>query len=174
MGFENNSISVPFHWSGGVLAVTIVTLVVLVGAGFYLESIKWPTSMLWLKYLLVIILLATVIVGVGYMPIQLKANNEKIKVGRLFGSLEVPLNEVVEIRRISKSHIDNSIRTFGSGGLFGYLGRFKNDRLGNYTMYATELNNLILIRTNDKKYVCSCSRSQKFVEYVNLQEVYEV
>lgn len=169
MDLENNYISLPFNWSGGVWAVTIVTLVVLAGTGFYLESLQWPRSMLWLKYLLTIILLTTVIVGVGYMPIRLKANDEKVTVRRLFGSLEIPLNEVIETRRIFKSDINGSIRTFGSGGLFGYLGRFKNDRLGNYTMYATELNNLILVRTSNKKYVFSCSRPQEFVEFVNLQ-----
>lgn len=169
MDLENNYISLPFNWSGGVWAVTIVTLVVLAGAGFYLESLQWPRSMLWLKYLLTIILLTTVIAGVGYMPMRLKANDEKVTVRRLFGSLEIPLNEVIDTRRIFKSEIDGSIRTFGSGGLFGYLGRFKNDRLGNYTMYATELNNLILVRTNNKKYVFSCSCPQEFVEFVNLQ-----
>lgn len=169
MDLEDNYISLPFNWSGGVWAVTIVTLVVLAGTGFYLESLQWPRSMLWLKYLLTIILLTTVIVGVGYMPIRLKANDEKVTVRRLFGSLEIPLNEVIETRRIFKSDINGSIRTFGSGGLFGYLGRFKNDRLGNYTMYATELNNLILVRTSNKKYVFSCSRPQEFVEFVNLQ-----
>lgn len=169
MGLENNSISIPFHWSGGVWAVTIVTLIVLAGAGFYIASLNWPTVMLWLKYLLTIVLLTTVIGGVGYMPIRLRANDEKITVRRLFGSLEMPLNEVIEVRRISKSDIDGSIQTFASGGLFGYLGRFKNDRLGNYSMYATELNNLILVRTSNKKYVFSCSRPQEFIEYVNLQ-----
>lgn len=169
MDLENNYISLPFNWSGGVWAVTIVTLVVLAGTGFYLESLQWPRSMLWLKYLLTIILLTTVIAGVGYMPIRLKANDEKVTVRRLFGSLEILLNEVIDTRRIFKSEIDGSIRTFGSGGLFGYLGRFKNDRLGNYTMYATELNNLILVRTNNKKYVFSCSCPQEFVEFVNLQ-----
>lgn len=169
MDLENNYISLPFNWSGGVWAVTIVTLVVLAGTGFYLESLQWPRSMLWLKYLLTIILLTTVIAGVGYMPMRLKANDEKVTVRRLFGSLEIPLNEVIDTRRIFKSEIDGSIRTFGSGGLFGYLGRFKNDRLGNYTMYATELNNLILVRTNNKKYVFSCSCPQEFVEFVNLQ-----
>lgn len=169
MGFENNSISIPFHWSGGVLAVTIVTLIVFAGTGFYIASLNWPTVMLWLKYLLVIVLLTTVIAGVGYMPIRLKADNEKIIVKNLFGSPKIPLSEVIETRRISKSEIDGSIRTFGSGGLFGYLGRFKNNRLGSYDMYATELKNLILIRTSNKKYVFSCSRPQKFVEFVNLQ-----
>ncbi len=56
MDLENNYISLPFNWSGGVWAVTIVTLVVLAGTGFYLESLQWPRSMLWLKYLLTIIL----------------------------------------------------------------------------------------------------------------------
>ncbi|CCZ09554.1 putative uncharacterized protein [Odoribacter sp. CAG:788] len=169
MSFENNSISVPFHWSGGVWAVTIVTLIVFAGAGFYIASLNWPTVMLWLKYLLTIVLLTTVIAGVSYTPIRLKANDKKITVSRLLGSLEVSLNEVIETRRISKSDIDNSIQTFGSGGLFGYLGRFKNGKLGSYTMYATDLNNLIFVHTNNKNYVLSCSRPQEFVKYVNLQ-----
>lgn len=169
MGLENNYISLPFNWSGGVWAITIVTLVVLAGAGFYIASLNWPTVMLWLKYLLTIVFLTTVIAGMGYMPIRLKANGEKITVRRLFGSLEMSLNEVIETRRISKSDIDGSIQTFGSGGFFGYLGRFKNNRLGNYSMYATDLNNLILVRTRNKKYVFSCSRPQEFVEFVNLQ-----
>lgn len=77
MSFENNSISVPFHWSGGVWAVTIVTLIVFAGAGFYIASLNWPTVMLWLKYLLTIVLLTTVIAGVSYTPIRLKANDKK-------------------------------------------------------------------------------------------------
>ena len=52
MGFESNSISIPFHWSGGILAITIVVSIILVGTGFYIASLNWPTVMLWLKYLL--------------------------------------------------------------------------------------------------------------------------
>ncbi len=36
-------------------------------------------------------------------------------------------------------------------------------------MYVTDMNNLILVRTGNKKYVFSCSRPQEFVEFVNLQ-----
>ncbi len=167
MVFENNSISVPFHWSGGVWTITIVSLVILAGSGFFITALKWPTAMLWLKYLLMAVFFITVIVGVGYTPMRLKANDETITVRRLFGSLEIPLNKVTGVSRISKSDIDGSIRTFGSGGVFGYLGRFQNDRFGNYTMYATDLNNLILIRTDNKKYVFSCTKALKFVDYIN-------
>ena len=44
MGFESNSISIPFHWSGGILAITIVVSIILVGTGFYIASLNWPTD----------------------------------------------------------------------------------------------------------------------------------
>lgn len=169
MRTEGNVFSVPFHWSGGMLAVTIVTLVVLVGASVMLISRNFPVSMLWLKYLLLVVFAATVIIGAGFMPIRLKADDEKVSVSRLFGLLEISRDEIIEAKQLLKSDIDNSIRTFGSGGLFGFLGRFNNDRLGNYTMYATELNNLVLIRTNDKKYVFSCSHPRELVNFINRQ-----
>ncbi len=131
-----------------------------------MESFRWPTEVLWLKYLLLLVFLITVLGLLGYMPIRLKAGRDKIAVSRLFGALEIPLSEVTSVVPISKSYIDGSIRTFGSGGAFGYLGRFKNKTLGRYTMYATELKHLVLVRTRQKKYVFSCTRSQEFVAYV--------
>ena len=89
MGFESNSISIPFHWSGGILAITIVVSIILVGTGFYIASLNWPTVMLWLKYLLIIVFFIAIIVGVGYMPIRLKADNGKIMVKNLFAVLIV-------------------------------------------------------------------------------------
>ena len=97
MGFESNSISIPFHWSGGILAITIVVSIILVGTGFYIASLNWPTVMLWLKYLLIIVFFIAIIVGVGYMPIRLKADNGKIMVKNLFGSPQILLSEVVEV-----------------------------------------------------------------------------
>ena len=93
MGFESNSISIPFHWSGGILAITIVVSIILVGTGFYIASLNWPTVMLWLKYLLIIVFFIAIIVGVGYMPIRLKADNGKIMVKNLFGSPQILLSD---------------------------------------------------------------------------------
>ncbi len=163
---ENRNISLPFHWSGAVWAMTLVFLLVLVGVGFHLESLGWPTEVLWLKYLLFLVFLVSFWVVLGYMPIRLKADGEKIAVSRLFGALEIPLSEVISVAPISKSYIDGSIRTFGSGGAGGYLGRFKNKTLGRYTMYATELKHLVLVRTRQKKYVFSCTQPEEFVAYV--------
>ena len=168
MSSENNCISVPFHWSASVCAITIVTLAFIAGGAFYIVSINWTIEMLWLKYLLVAVFIITVIVGISYAPIRLNANAEKITPRMLFRTLTIPLSEVTAVSKISERDISSSIQTFGSGGLFGYLGRFKNDKIGSYNMYATELNNLILIRTSSKIYVLSCSRPHEFIEFVNL------
>ncbi len=141
----------------------------IAGGAFYILSIKWPTDMLWLKYLMIAVFLITIIVGICFAPIRLSSNDEKITVRMLFSSRVIPLSEVTRVNRISKRDISSSIQTFGSGGLFGYLGRFKNDKLGRFNMYATDLNNLILIRTINNNYVLSCSRPNEFIEYVNFQ-----
>lgn len=169
MNTENNNISVPFQWSGTVCAITVVTLIILIGTGFYLETKIWPTGMLWLKYLLITVISGTILIGLGYMPIRLKADNEKITVSRLFGSLKIPVDRIIATRILQKSDISDSIRLFGSGGLFGFLGLFKNTNLGKYTMYATDLNHLLFIRTRNKKYVFSCSRSKELLEYIDLR-----
>jgi hypothetical protein len=46
----------------------------------------------------------------------------------------------------------------GCGGLYGYFGTFSNRSMGQFTMYATTMENLYLIRTADgQKVVISCS-----------------
>lgn len=169
MGLENNCISVQFHWGTDVLVVTILTLVVLLSAAWFTLVMEYPDQAFWLKYLSMAIIVGTIVIGSCYAPIRLKANGDKITIRLLLVLREIPLNEVIEVRKLSKFEVSGSIRTFGSGGLFGYLGCFKNNKLGNYTMYATEWNNLVLIRTNNKKYVISCTKAQDLVEYINSQ-----
>lgn len=166
MGMESD-ISIPVRWSTAILATTVVTVLVIAGSGLYLWTLDWPQMMVWLKYLLTVVFVLTIVICAGYTPVRLKANSEKITVTRLFKPIEIPICGIKEMKRIGKSDISDSIRTFGSGGLFGYLGRFKCTALGRYTMYATNLNNLVLIRTDTKTYVFSCSRPDELILHFN-------
>ena len=98
------------------------------------------------------------------MPLRLTFEDDKITLHRLIGPNYIPSKDIIELMAIPNSEIAYSIRLFGSGGLFGYLGKFRNKKLGNYTMYATNLNELILIRTNRKTYVFSCKNRDKLIE----------
>ena len=165
---KNNRISFPCTWSMGVTAITAITIIILVASTYFIWTDDFPSSMLWLKYTLIVVFIATIIGGLGYMPIRLTIENDKIILHRLFGAINIPIKDIIEIKAIENSETAFSIRTFGSGGLFGYLGKSKNKKLGYYTMYATDINELILIRTDRKTYVFSCRNRDKFIESVKL------
>lgn len=165
---RNDRISFPCTWSMGVTAITAITIIILVASTYFIWTDDFPSSMLWLKYTLIVVFIATIIGGLGYMPIRLTIGNDKIILHRLFGDINIPIKDIIEIKAIENSETAFSIRTFGSGGLFGYLGKFKNKKLGYYTMYATDINELILIRTARKTYVFSCRNRDKFIESVKL------
>lgn len=148
-----------------IIITTIVSLL-------FIATIIWtaispsPESMLWLKYAVLGTIIATVIGVLAYIPMRLNVDREYVSVSRLSGTLRIPINEIRETRKVTKSYIGNSIRTFGSGGFMGYLGKFRHKTDGNYTMYATNLDEIVLIRTNNKKYIFSCTNATKFIESV--------
>ncbi len=166
---RNDRISFPCTWSMGVTAITAITIIILVASTYFIWTDDFPSSMLWLKYTLIVVFIATIIGGLGYMPIRLTIGNDKIILHRLFGAINIPIKDIIAIKAITSSETAFSIRIFGSGGLFGYLGKFKNKKLGYYTMYATDINELILIRTDRKTYVFSCRNRDKFIESVKLR-----
>ena len=47
--------------------------------------------------------------------------------------------------------------------MFGFLGHFKNEEVGRYVMYATELDNLVMVKTAGKTYVFSCVVREEFI-----------
>lgn len=161
---KNNRISFTCPWSLGVTVITTIIIIILVASTYFIWTDDFPSSMLWLKYTLIVVFIATIIGGLGYMPIRLTIENDKIILRRLFGTINIPIKDIIEIKAIENSETAFSIRTFGSGGLFGYLGKFKNKKLGSYTMYATNVNELILIRTDRKTYVFSCKNRDEFIE----------
>jgi len=63
----------------------------------------------------------------------------------------IKIAEIAEIRLLERSELSGAIRTFGSGGLFGYFGKFYNGKLGHMTWYVTQRDKVILIRTAQGK-----------------------
>ncbi len=63
----------------------------------------------------------------------------------------IKIAEISEIRLLERAELSGAIRTFGSGGLFGYFGKFYNGKLGHMTWYVTQRNKVILIRTAEGK-----------------------
>lgn len=61
--------------------------------------------------------------------------------------------------------MSGSLRLWGIGGLFGYIGYFKNRVLGNYKAYATHRRKTVVICTKDfEQIVISPDNPKEFVQ----------
>ena len=104
---KNNRISFPCTWSMGVTAITAITIIILViilvASTYFIWTDDFPSSMLWLKYTLIVVFIATIIGGLGYMPIRLTIGNDKIILHRLFGAINIPIKDIIAIKAIPNS-----------------------------------------------------------------------
>lgn len=94
-------------------------------------------------------------------------DDDGIRIRRFFKPIEIPFSEIVEIKSLEKNELSGSIRLFGSGGLFGYFGRFSNKKLGIYFLYTSNLKELLLIKTSKKIYVISPYNRNEMIEFLN-------
>lgn len=101
-----------------------------------------------------------------YMPLKVIVKDDGVYLSQVKGGISIPATSITEIRRYTAIDSKNTIRTFASGGLFGYLGKFENPQIGKFQMFATNTENRVLIRTGNKAYVISCINPDAFIEAV--------
>lgn len=119
----------------GILVVLLGALL-LTGPGALISAIIWS------------IILGCAFFGVYGYSIQ----EGQLKILRLGWSTDIPL-ETITKAEVKPHAMMGSIRTFGIGGLFGYIGYFKNSILGSYKAYATNSENAVLIHTKKKQII---------------------
>jgi hypothetical protein len=60
-------------------------------------------------------------------------------------TLRVPLDQIVAVRQVPRAALYGAIRVYGTGGLFGWAGRYRVRNVGAVSMQATNLERLIVI-----------------------------
>jgi hypothetical protein len=83
----------------------------------------------------------------AYSPRQYVVSGHSITVKRLIGRVHIPLEGLREARISTPDDVTYCIRLWGSGGLFGYYGRFRTAKLGRCTWYVTDRTNTVVVRT---------------------------
>jgi hypothetical protein len=85
--------------------------------------------------------------------------DDKLMICRLFPILNksILISDIKNIRLFTVVEFKNSFKRFGSdGGPFGYMGTYNHDAIGDYMIYATNMDKLILLKLkNDKKIAIS-------------------
>ena len=132
-------------------AFAIVLPVIACGPLFIFEE-----ELGWLPWVIMLLTMAPVYVVTWlYSPQTLMIDRNTLTIGRRVQPVEISLGDIRRVERVESKVVRRAVRAMGNGGLWAYTGRYYHRAVGNYQLFATELNNLVLIETDKKKYVIS-------------------
>ena len=119
------------------MTVGIVALLIVIGA---IAGILWVMVLNW----------GIIIICVAFGVYGYSIQEGRLQIIRLGWSKNIRL---ADIQRVENKPIAmmGSIRLFGIGGVFGYIGNFKNSILGNYKAYVTHRKKTVLIVTKENQ-----------------------
>ena len=111
---------------------------------------------------LIILLFTSVLIAYLFKPLNYEVNDRFLSIKRPLKSVFIELDSIEDIRIYPKGGV--TVRTFASGGFFGYFGKFHNDNIGDMTYYATSSNNKILIVLKSGENIVVTPDDEKMLE----------
>lgn len=158
---------INISWSTSVKIITVVSLMLIAGLLFYFAKNGYLRYDLMTSFLFVFVGGILVYFGVQ-APISLSLTQSAVVLNKVVGKVTLPYAEIQKIEAFEFSRDD--IRVFGSGGFCGYIGRFRNKTIGNYSCYVGDTKEAFLIQTtNNHYYVFSCEEKEAVINEVNLK-----
>jgi|GEM_PF-511988 len=142
-------------WERTVKVVTTVTVVIL---GIVLVEPMHAIGLIP-RLLVLFVLLPSLFLAIAGYSIK----DGRLLVHRLGWATKFDLSRLSGFE-INPHAMMGSIRLFGNGGLFCYLGLFKNGVLGRYRAYATDTSKCVVLEFGDKKIVVTPDDPKAFVE----------
>jgi len=117
--------------------------------------------------------LAPLLVMAGAIPLTwalapraLVVGQGLLRIERPLRPVELPLSEVRVVGRLPREALSGLLRTGGSGGAFGYYGRYWSRRLGAIRLYATRRDEYVLVDTATGRFVVTPDDPDAFVAAV--------
>ncbi len=140
-------------WSTKLKAMTIALLVVCLVAAYAAKG--WGSLVI-----LAIVLVAATFAIRGYSVID-----GRLLIHRLGWSTKFDLSRLSSVE-VSPGATMGSIRAMGIGGLFGFVGYFRNEILGTYKAYATNELNTVVLDFGGEKIVVTPDEPEEFLQAV--------
>ncbi|MDO4790604.1 MAG: hypothetical protein Q3998_06535 [Porphyromonas sp.] len=126
--------------------ITILTYVLIIALFLF----YYPSGTVIEKILLCVMLLF--FAGLAFLaPMYIQRTPNSIIIGKLLHKKVIDLSNA-KVDRAPMDILDGAIRTFASGGIFGYWGYFYSKALGHFRLYITyRKGELLIIRRSGKK-----------------------
>ncbi|MCW3084676.1 MAG: hypothetical protein JWP12_2042 [Bacteroidetes bacterium] len=146
--------------------ISVFFLFIIVFTSVLFSSEKDPvhTHSSFTTILLGFSLTASFIISWLFHPVGYEVTQGAIVIKRPANKVTINKQGIESVRLLEKSETAGTIRSFASGGLFGYFGKF-NGPLGKMTWYVTNKNNMVLLKMRDGKiYVVSPDDTSTFIK----------
>ena len=139
------------------LGITAFSLLILGGVSFLVlvfvpQRFSWPAAVF-----LLLVLLTTF----AFSPRGFSLGPDGLRIHRPFGAHVLPWDRIRSARRAAVRELCG-LRTFGSGGMFGFFGWFWSRKLGHYRAYVTNRHDMVLIEA-ERPYLLSPDRPDDFL-----------
>lgn len=144
--------------------ITIFTILLLAGMALLFFFMNREISYLS-AIIFAFLAMGIIFFSYAFSPLSYTLNHKEIKITRMIKSISIPLSGVKDVKFDPPSGNLRAVRLFGSGGLFGYYGRFKSSHLGVHYRYLTDCKRSVVIHA-EKTYVISPDKPEMFVELV--------
>jgi len=143
-----------------VVVLSVFVMMYLVARGIYNIITAWVV----MAFILIPSILSFFI-----FPIYIVADDEGIGVRTLARTKRIPYENIDRIVRVEEQLLFSrisTIRLFGAGGVFGYIGWFRSKGIGTFLSYATDEKNVFLIyRKKGKPVAISVNDPDEFLPY---------
>ena len=81
----------------------------------------------------------------------------------------IPLRHIESVELVPDA-MAGSIRLFGNGGLFGFIGLYRNKSLGRYRAFVTNAAHTVVLRVASGTFVLSPSSPEQFVRAIQQRQ----
>jgi hypothetical protein len=154
-------------WDQKLTVLTILFSTIMLGSTglvAWLALTRVPAAPVRLVMLLgAVVPVGAFVIAAMMGPRAYAIGDGRLRINRLIRPVDIPLSSIRSVERLPPERLAGSLRTLGSGGLFGYYGAFRNGDLGEYRMYATRSDGYVLVRA-DRPYVLTPESPDVFVE----------
>jgi len=127
-----------------------------------MEQIAWPLPLLVHGLLLLVYVFCWL-----YRVKSYDVLDRTLKINRTLQSVLISLDEIEKSEVIAKDDLQLVMRTFGNGGIFGYMGKYYHSNFGKMTWYATRMSNYALLTFKSGKKLILTPDDVSLVEVLN-------
>jgi hypothetical protein len=148
----NYTTSLDWIAKGVTITVTLLFAAIFM-AGF--DFFNMPGQNVGPGALSIISILLIAVYGfcLAQWPRGYSVSKEALVIHKFVGKRVVALKDIKEVFFVKPEALRWSLRTFGSGGLFGYFGKFYNGTYGDMTWYATRVSHFVMVELKDGRHL---------------------